>query len=83
MIHIHREGNMINCIVEDNGIGMRESAEAKNEKDVQPKKSFGMKITNARIDILNKTKKTNAAVIMSNLEEGTKIEIKLPEELAF
>ncbi len=83
MISIHKEGNMINCIVEDNGIGMKESAATKTGKDVPSKKSFGMKITNARIDILNKTKKSNAAVIMSHLEEGTKIEIKLPEELAF
>ena len=83
MIHIHREGSMINCIVEDNGIGMKESAETKNKKEMQPKKSFGMKITNARIDILNKTKKTNAAITLLHLEEGTKIEIKLPEELAF
>ena len=50
---------------------------------MQSKKSFGMKITNARIDILNKMKKSNAAITLSNLEEGTKIEIKLPEELAF
>ncbi len=83
LISIHKEGNMINCIVEDNGIGMKESAETKTGKDVQSKKSFGMKITNARIDILNKMKKSNAAITMSNLEEGTKIEIKLPEELAF
>lgn len=83
LISIHKEGNMINCIVEDNGIGMQESAEAKSEKEMQSKKSFGMKITKSRIDIINKMKKSNAAITMSNLEEGTKIEIKLPEELAF
>ncbi len=83
LISIHRDGNMINCIVEDNGIGMKESAETKTGIDAQSKKSFGMKITNARIDILNKMKKSNAAITLSHLEEGTKIEIKLPEELAF
>ena len=83
LIHIHKEGNMINCIVEDNGIGMQESAEAKTDKHLQPKKSFGMKITKSRIDIINQMKKSNAAITMSNLEPGTKIVIKLPEALAF
>ena len=83
IISVHKEGNMINCIVEDNGIGMKEPAEPGTEKNTLPKKSFGMKITNARIDILNRTKKSNAAITLSHLEEGTKIEIKLPEELAF
>jgi tetratricopeptide (TPR) repeat protein len=83
LIHIQKNGNMINCIVEDNGIGMKESADTKTEKEMLLKKSFGMKITKSRIDIINKMKKSNAAITMSNLEEGTKIEIKLPEELAF
>ena len=83
LIHIHKDGNMINCIVEDNGIGMQESSDEKTEKEVLSKKSFGMKITKSRIDIINKMKKSNAAITMSNLQEGTKIEIKLPEELAF
>ena len=83
LIHIQKDGNMINCIVEDNGIGMKESAGVKTEKEMLSKKSFGMKITKSRIDIINKMKKSNAAITMSNLEEGTKIEIKLPEELAF
>jgi hypothetical protein len=56
---------------------------SKTENDNQSKKSLGMKITKARIDIMNKMKKSNAKITESNLEEGTKIEIKLPEELAF
>ena len=74
---------MINCIVEDNGIGMHESAKAKTEQDPLHKKAFGMKITKARIDIINKLKKSKAAITLSDLEEGTKIEVKLPEALAF
>lgn len=83
LISIKKEGNMINCIVEDNGIGMKESAVSKTENENQSKKSLGMKITKARIDIMNKMKKSNAKITESNLEEGTKIEIQLPEELAF
>jgi len=83
LISIKKEGSMINCIVEDNGIGMKESTVSKTENDNQSKKSLGMKITKARIDIMNKIKKSNAKITESYLEEGTKIEIKLPEELAF
>jgi tetratricopeptide (TPR) repeat protein len=82
-IYIHKEGNMINCIVEDNGIGLSESARAKTGKEMESKKSFGMKITRARIDIMNIIKKSNAAVTLSDLDEGTRVEIKLPEALAF
>ena len=74
---------MINCIVEDNGIGMHESANTKTEQDISHKKSLGMKITKARIDIINKLKKSKAAITLSDLEGGTKIEVKLPEALAF
>lgn len=82
-IHIKKEGDMINCSVEDNGIGMHESANSKKETGTLVKKSLGMKITNERIDVLNKLKKSHAAVTLSNLDQGTKIEVKLPEELAF
>ena len=81
-ISIRKEGNMINCVVEDNGVGIHE-----NDTDEQiahaDKKSLGMKITKSRIDVINRMKKTNATVTFSNLEEGTKIEVRLPEDLAF
>ena len=83
LISIKKEGNMIHCIVEDNGIGIHELANTKVGEEIMNKKSFGMKITKARIDIINTMKKSNAAVTMSNAVEGTRIEIKLPEELAF
>jgi len=82
LIYIHKDGNMISCIVEDNGNGKDESAYTK-AGDNTGKKSLGMKITKARIDIINSLKKSNAAVTTSYLEEGTKIEVKLPEALLF
>ncbi len=82
-IHIKKEGNMINCVVEDNGVGIRQSAHSEKETSGTSKKSLGMKITNERIDILNKLKRSNAAVTLSSLSGGTKIEVKLPEELTF
>jgi tetratricopeptide (TPR) repeat protein len=83
LIHIKKDGNMINCIVEDNGIGREESAKRNAIENSLERKSLGMKITNARIEILNKLKKSNAAVKLSDLSEGLRVEVKLPLELNF
>lgn len=79
LISIFKEGNMLNCTVEDNGIGREASA-----TDAQiAKKSLGMKITRARIDIINKLKRSNAGVNLTDLAEGTKVEVTLPLEISF
>ena len=82
-IHIKREGEMINCIVEDNGIGRQTTDGITTLKDNTGRRSLGMKITNERIDIINKVKKTNAAVKLTDLQQGTKLEVKLPLILSF
>jgi LytS/YehU family sensor histidine kinase len=77
LIEIKREDEMINCIVEDNGQGLTApSATA-------AKKSLGMKITKARIDILNKIKKSKAAVELFNKAQGVRVELRLPLELSY
>lgn len=76
-IEIKKEDEMINCIVEDNGAGrMKQSSEAE-------RKSLGMKITKARIDILNRIKKSKAAVELTDLTQGLRVEVKLPLELSY
>ncbi len=78
-IHIKKEDkNMINCVVEDNGIGRKQSAAIKTAVPKQEKTSLGMKITQARIDILNKIKNSNAAVQLTDLAQGVRVEVKLP-----
>jgi tetratricopeptide (TPR) repeat protein len=78
-IQIKMEGNdMINCIVEDNGIGRKQSTQLKALSAQKEKTSVGMKITQARIDILNRIKNTNAAVQLFDLAEGLRVEVKLP-----
>jgi tetratricopeptide (TPR) repeat protein len=81
LIQIKKEGKMLNCIVEDNGIGRINS----NDNSVlsDNKKPLGMKITKARIDIINKLKNSNAAVNISDLSEGMRAEVMLPLELSF
>jgi tetratricopeptide (TPR) repeat protein len=83
VIHIKREGEMVNCIVEDNGIGREKSTIQIATGSMKEKKSLGMKITSSRIDIINKTKKTNATINISDLEEGTRVEVKLPLQLIY
>jgi tetratricopeptide (TPR) repeat protein len=83
LIEIKKEGNMINCVVEDNGIGRKKSEAEKEGITSKEKKSLGMKITKARIDIINKIKKSKAGVELSDLAEGMRVEVRLPLELAF
>jgi len=82
-ITIKKDGDMINCMVEDNGIGRQGKNDASKLKDNSGKRSLGMKITKERIDIINKTKKTNAVVAVTDLEQGIRVEVRLPLELNF
>ncbi len=77
LITIRKEGDMLSCIVEDNGNGIINQS-ASNEK-----KSLGMRITKSRIDIINKLKNANASMYVYNKEHGVKAEVKLPMELSF
>ncbi len=79
LIHIKKEGDdMINCMVEDDGVGRKQSAFVKTTTAQTEKTSLGMKITQSRIDILNKIKNTKAAVQLSDLAQGMRVEVKLP-----
>lgn len=82
IIHIQKENNILICSVEDNGIG-RKKVEAYKEQTTEKSKSFGLQITNARIEIINKLKNTNASIKILDLKQGTKVEVKLPLELSF
>jgi tetratricopeptide (TPR) repeat protein len=81
LVHIKKEGEMINCVVEDDGIGRKLAAEKPGI--TESKKSLGMKITKARIDILNKVKNATAGVQLFDLAHGTRVEVKLPLALSF
>ncbi|MFT3824546.1 MAG: tetratricopeptide repeat protein [Chitinophagaceae bacterium] len=77
-IDIQKQNDMLVCSVEDNGIGL------KSDKSNAPgKQSLGMKITQDRVDIINKTKTTNAFMSVADNGTGTKASITLPFELQF
>lgn len=71
-IEVTRDGDMINCAVEDDGVG-RSPHHAKNGH-----KSYGTSITKDRIDMLNRLKDTQASIHIVDLEQGTRVEVKLP-----
>ncbi len=76
-ISIRKEEDMINCTVEDDGVGRKNQTVKTNSK------SLGMKITSERINLINKLKKSKAAIQLVDLAEGFKVEVKLPLELSF
>lgn len=77
VIYIQKSGQeMIACIVEDNGVGRKHTID--NNSSQKEKASLGMKITQERINILNKTRNTNAGVSLVDLPQGLRVEVKLP-----
>ena len=83
LVRIQKENDMLVCIVEDNGVGRQKAMEMKEATSTHKGESLGMKITNSRIDIINKLKKAKASVSLIDLSEGMRAEVKLPFELAF
>lgn len=82
-IFIHKNDDMLECIVEDNGIGREKSNLVSAIHAIPGKKSLGMKITRSRINILNRVKKSDASVELIDLPEGLRVVVKLPLELDF
>ena len=70
---------MLQILIEDNGVGRKESELNKKSKD---HKSMAMKITKERIDNLNKKYKTEGFLLVEDynivLKTGTKVLISLP-----
>jgi tetratricopeptide (TPR) repeat protein len=83
LIHVGKEDNMMICTVEDNGVGRQKAMELKETAAAHKDESLAMKITSARIDIINKIKRTKASVSLTYLSEGMRVEVKLPLVSAF
>jgi len=71
-------------VIEDDGIGRKASGKVKQSKSKNKPISYGTSITSDRLQLLNDIYKTNASVIVedlqddSNLSCGTRITLKLP-----
>ncbi len=91
-IHVYLQDEMIKYAVEDNGIGRAGAAGG-------GKKSMGIKITGERIALINQTRNAggdtrgnggsdtrgngSASMRLSDLEQGTRVEVWLPLVLNF
>ncbi len=86
-IHVgmeHRPAILIITIT-DNGVGRAKSAELKS-KTATKHKSYGMKVTSERLDLINRVYKTGASVVVDDLLDqaggaaGTRVTIRIPIE---
>src|SRR5690606_35801755 len=78
-ITIKKDRDMLSCTVDDNGIGRV----LKKDTSLMKSTSLGINITKNRVDIMNKKKNTNGAIKMIDKEEGVRVEVTLPLQLAF
>lgn len=74
---------MLQCIIEDNGVG-REKAKELKSKSATSRKSFGMQLTQSRLALLNRHAELNASISIIDLEDinkqpaGTKVILLIP-----
>jgi tetratricopeptide (TPR) repeat protein len=86
-IAIEEQESMLQCIIEDNGIGRRRAAELKS-KSASFKKSMGMEITASRLQLLYTGENGDTALKIIDLEDekgeaaGTRVILRIPSKLA-
>ncbi|HWR34106.1 MAG TPA: histidine kinase, partial [Chitinophagaceae bacterium] len=77
------QDNQIICLIEDNGIGRKQSA-AYKWNNFTKTKSLGMQVTQERIDKLNNLQKNKISLEIIDIEDGdktgTRVIISLPAE---
>lgn len=72
-IHIDKTEDLLKCTIEDNGVGRKNPNENLN-------KSYGVKLTRERIALFDKSKNSSSGVFYTDLEIGTRVELRLPLE---
>ncbi len=80
-----KNGQMLQCIVEDDGVG-REKARELKSKSVSSKKSLGMKLTENRLGLLSKHAVTENLITIEDVKDvegnasGTRVVLNIPVE---
>jgi LytS/YehU family sensor histidine kinase len=83
VINVQQENSTLVCIISDDGVGRKRSAELKNKS---AHKSMGMKITESRIAMIQKMNGENKSVELRDLVDaegnaaGTEVVLKIPVE---
>lgn len=81
-VSMETEG-MLQCIIEDNGVGRQKAQELKS-KTATSRKSLGMQLTENRLSLLNNHAQLNASVEIIDLQNGngggagTRVILKIP-----
>lgn len=78
ILEYKKEGNMLFCAVEDNGVGR-----FKNTTIDKENKSIGINLTKNRIDIINAQNRTKGSMLFIDKDQGLRVEVRLPLKLAF
>ncbi|MEO8770472.1 MAG: histidine kinase [Ferruginibacter sp.] len=81
-ISISGINGMLHCVIEDDGVGRQQPSTTQPNEQAK-NASLGMKITKARIEILNKLKGSNATVQLIDKPQGLRAELQLPSESKF
>jgi ligand-binding sensor domain-containing protein/putative methionine-R-sulfoxide reductase with GAF domain len=82
LIHISQDGNMLECAIEDNGIG-RQASEAYRPRTATKKKSLGLQLTKERLYIMNEQENRKSSVEVLDLVDpdgsaaGTRVVIRI------
>jgi ligand-binding sensor domain-containing protein len=83
-ISMKMKGDVLMCLIEDNGIGRKRSEELKKLKGRKEYKSYGMTITKERLEIINQLNNLALTVNIVDLENengsgtGTRVELNIP-----
>ncbi|TND09465.1 MAG: signal transduction histidine kinase LytS [Bacteroidetes bacterium] len=83
-IAIHLKGDILVCQVIDNGIGRAKAREIRQLSRKKDHKSMGMRITQDRLEIINRLQGSNLSLSITDLVDengiaaGTKVEIFVP-----
>ena len=77
-ITVKRKGDLIQYVIEDNGVGRSKSTPINGKKT-----SMGVKIIRNRLDIINTMKHTNGTMNLVDATKGYRIELTIPFEFQF
>jgi sensor histidine kinase YesM len=76
-IEMVETGHALSVQITDDGIGRAAAAELKS-KSATRSKSFGLKMTSERIELINQLYKTQTQVRIEDLKQGTKVIVEIP-----
>ena len=71
-IEFKKQGDYLQCLIKDNGIGIKAS---KAKKGMAVKKiHYGHKLAEDRINLINESHNTNAKIVITDLSDNSKTE---------